>query len=664
MTRSMTRRILISLLLLAAWLLFATLVVPPLIARAYSGASLPIFNALIISRSEHPLAEYLQYWRNVTWLGVLLCLAFWAAGPLRNAMAGKRFFDRAVGAATPGTLGAIRAWTCTILLAMTIWEDLASTALLPRSMAQPKGVLHLLHAAPIGFDRFLGSASALAAFEGVTIVLLAMGILGLASRVAVPAAAVCCLIVAGIFREYSWFYHTGLIPIYVLAVLSFTPSGDGWSLDRMIRIARGAPVPAHDVATARYGWARYAVWTVVAVPYVAAGLSKLYYSGVAWLHPDNMKATLLRTTLAPMEFDWTVSIDLLKAPDIVFVALAAVGLFSELLFGLVLVSRAARRLVPAFMALTHAGILFLQNILFVDLILLQAVFYDFAPLRRAVGRRLFVKAGPMQVLYDGDCGLCDRTVRILRGLDIFDQLRWVDFRKTVVEVDTSRLEHEMATIVRGRAHFGFWAYRALSWRVPLLWPTLPFLYLPGVPAIGDRIYRRVASGRKGICRLDPPAAASAVDLARVHTRGAAMSLAIAVFLLSWWVTHIEFYPFTTMKMFAAMNEPLGRITYVTPLAIRENGTVTPARFERWIGAMKDARYRRIISMPFGDQTDATRTNEFLHASMRAANRSASMGDRVVGFELQLWEWDFVGDARNPAHGVLVDTYRYTPPETE
>jgi hypothetical protein len=203
----------------------------------------------------------------------------------------------------------------------------------------------------------------------------------------IPAAAICSLIVAGIFREYSWFYHTGLIPIYVLGVLSFTPCGDGWSMDRLLRIMRGNVLPRDDAEDRRavYGWSRYAVWTIIAVPYVAAAMSKLYYSGFAWLGADNMKATLLRTTLAPMEFDWTLSLDLLRGPDVIFVGLAVVGLFTELLFGLVLFSPKARRILPAAMALTHVGILFLQNILFIDLILLQAVFYDFTGLRRAVG---------------------------------------------------------------------------------------------------------------------------------------------------------------------------------------------------------------------------------------------------------------------------------------
>jgi predicted DCC family thiol-disulfide oxidoreductase YuxK len=110
---------------------------------------------------------------------------------------------------------------------------------------------------------------------------------------------------------------------------------------------------------------------------------------------------------------------------------------------------------------------------------------------------------PVRVLYDGDCGLCQRSVRILRKLDNLDQLEWTDFRTEQVEVDPSRLEHEMAAITGGHVYFGFSAYRALAWRVPAFWPLLPFLYLPGVRYVGDAVYRRVAARRHGICSVEP-----------------------------------------------------------------------------------------------------------------------------------------------------------------
>lgn len=108
----------------------------------------------------------------------------------------------------------------------------------------------------------------------------------------------------------------------------------------------------------------------------------------------------------------------------------------------------------------------------------------------------------IQIFYDGDCGLCQRTVRVLKRLDTLKRLQWVDFRTTRVDIDTSRLEHEMAATSGGRTYFGFSAYRALSWKVPAFWPLLPLLYLPGARLIGDAVYRRIAERRQGICRID------------------------------------------------------------------------------------------------------------------------------------------------------------------
>jgi predicted DCC family thiol-disulfide oxidoreductase YuxK len=662
------RRLAVSLVLLAAWLAFATLAVPPLIMRAYHGESLPLFNALIISRESHALGEYLAYWRNVTWLGAAWSVAVWFIAPVRRLMSSPSFFERAVGAATPATLGAIRSWTCGVLLVMTLWEDLASTTLLPRELVRPKGVLHLLHALPIGFERFLASATALWTFEHLTALLLLLGVFGLGTRIVVPAAAACYLVLAGILREYSWFYHTGLIPLYVLIALSFTPCGDGWSLDRLIKVARGRPVPPAEPGPV-YGWARYLVWTVIGVPYVAAALSKLYYGGILWFHPDNMLATLLRTTLAPMEFEFRLAVHLVNGPAAVLVFLAIVGLFSELLFAFVLVSPLARRVVPMGVLATHVGILFLQNILFIDLILLQAVFYDFGVLRRAVARRFAGAWARTEVLYDGRCGLCGRAVRIAASLDLFDHLDLRDFRtmdlstyagRTQPPLEPSWLEHSMAAVVHGRVYTGFAAWRAVAWSLPAGWIMLPVLYLPGVRAVGDVVYGHVAKRRHAVCTLDRTVHAPVRPDREAHARGSLASLALTAFLLSWWTTHIEFFPFTTMKMFSALNLPFGQMSYVKPMAVHEDGRRTLARFERWIGAMADSRYRQIIMVPFEPAPSLGPTNAFLDAAMRAANRTARAGDRVVGFEIEFWRWRFRADPDSPTQGTLVQTYVFPP----
>lgn len=111
---------------------------------------------------------------------------------------------------------------------------------------------------------------------------------------------------------------------------------------------------------------------------------------------------------------------------------------------------------------------------------------------------------PIQVLYDGDCGLCQRSARILKRLDVLGQLAWVDFRTTPVDVDLSRLEQEMAAILRGRTYFGFSAYRAMAWRIPVMWPALPILYLPGMKAVGDTAYGWIARRRHHVCPIPRP----------------------------------------------------------------------------------------------------------------------------------------------------------------
>ena len=437
--------------------------------------------------------------------------------------------------------------------------------------------------------------------------------------------------------------------------------GDGWSLDRIIRIARGKPAPPHDVPSARYGWARYAVWTVIAVPYVAAGMSKLYYSGFAWLHPDNMKATLLRTTLAPMEFDWTVSIDLLRAPDIVFVGLAAVGLFTELLFGLVLFSRAARRLLPA---------------------------VDGADARRHPVsaehsvRRFDPSTGGLLRLHAASPGVGRWTGgaggigagslrRRLRSMRSNSPYSPGSGRSRSADVGRLQEGGRRGRYIEARARNGGDRPRPRPLRVlapiapshgecPRSGRSLPFLYLPACRPLASRL----SPGRGRASGNLPPRSYRAVARpsieARVHRRGATRALRSRRFCCRGGSPTSSSIPFTTMKMFAAMNEPLGTISYITPLAIREDGTVAPARFERWIGAMADARYRRIISRRSSDRTEA-RPHERLPRGLVACGespgprrpprhriRAPAVG---MGFRRVTSQYD---------HGLMVATYRYRP----
>ena len=384
--RKLVLRAAASLALLAGWLAFSYALMAFLEGReaGWGGPWRVLFRI------------YLRHWQEVTWLGGIWCAAFWGVKPLWRAMQLPRFSEGVVGATTPGTLGAIRALICAILLIMTLREDLASHALLPASMVNPLGFLMPLHLLPIGYDSFLADPNALRAFHYFTILMLSLGLVGLGTRVVIPAGAICFFLFAGILREYTFFYHSGLIPLYALAVLSFTRCDQGWSLDRVWRSARGKAVEPAHTPTAYYGWARYAVWAVIAIPYVAAGCSKLYYMGLDWMSADSMRWILLRTSLelninAPgTQSD--VALSLVPLPDALLALLGVFALGTQALFGIVLFSRRARLIFPALMVGIHIGIIYLMNILFLDLILLLWVFYDWGPVKQWLAaryRRLF-----------------------------------------------------------------------------------------------------------------------------------------------------------------------------------------------------------------------------------------------------------------------------------
>lgn len=376
-------------LLGGGWLLIAYGWVPLLLESGYRQEGWAVLNELFADRRQ-PFEHYLEWWHRMARLGTFWCLVVAVCSVCWRAIYASvpRFFDRFVGAATPGTLGAIRAWTCAILCYHTLFHySLPGTALLPEAMMQPMGVMDWLRWLPIGYDAFLADPVALGAFGYVTALLLLLGAVGLGTRCVLPLGAIGYLVVAGIERQFSFFNHGGIVPWYVLVVLCFTRCDHGFSMDRLWCRVRGRPVvPA--VPHAQFGWARYAVWTTITTVYLMAALSKLYGTGLGWVGADNMRAHLLRPLLRMPYNDDGMLFSILQAPDLLFAVLGVLTLGIQLAFCFVLVSHRARLVLPAAMILVHIGISCLMDILFIDLICLLLVFYNWRPLLSALRQRL------------------------------------------------------------------------------------------------------------------------------------------------------------------------------------------------------------------------------------------------------------------------------------
>jgi predicted DCC family thiol-disulfide oxidoreductase YuxK len=123
-----------------------------------------------------------------------------------------------------------------------------------------------------------------------------------------------------------------------------------------------------------------------------------------------------------------------------------------------------------------------------------------------------------RVLYDGDCPLCRKSVAGLRKLDWLGKLDYLNARESAnvparePPLEPARLMEEMHLLPPkgNKVYHGFGAFRWMAWRLPLLWPLAPFLYIPGVPTIGNWVYLWVARNRlklvpchDGVCTIPP-----------------------------------------------------------------------------------------------------------------------------------------------------------------
>lgn len=106
------------------------------------------------------------------------------------------------------------------------------------------------------------------------------------------------------------------------------------------------------------------------------------------------------------------------------------------------------------------------------------------------------------LIYDGDCGLCLKSVRVLQRAGVrnaFDYLLFQYASSLVLAhgLDRQRLEQELHLITpEGKVLRGFFAVRRACWATPLLWPVALVLSVPGMSWPGRLAYRLVATNRR------------------------------------------------------------------------------------------------------------------------------------------------------------------------
>jgi predicted DCC family thiol-disulfide oxidoreductase YuxK len=333
--------------------------------------------------------------------------------------------------------------------------------------------------------------------------------LGVMTRLALLLAAPLYTFWWGWFYSFGAIQHGRLSIVVALAVLAIAPAGAAYSVDAVLERRRraqpGGPLPeprrrSDPVA----GWALEVVMVFLVIAYLGAAFAKLRTTGLDWPTSGALEALILNqgTGLGRtlVEHGWLVHV--MAGAALVLEAGAFVLLFPGRL----------RVLWLAALAGFHVGSLLLLGINFMPFVITYAAFFRLEQASARAGeaaRALGARLGTIEVLYDGQCRLCVRSITVVAALDWLGRLRLIDASATGAAPPDA-----MYAIDGRTAHRGYRAARRLARALPALWPAYALSFLPGTTPLGDRVYARVAAnrGRTGACGVpgvrDPDAAAS------------------------------------------------------------------------------------------------------------------------------------------------------------
>ncbi len=314
-------------------------------------------------------------------------------------------------------------------------------------------------------------------FEWILMILTVLIIVGAFTRIVLPLAA---LILTYFFMISPWnFYHHMLVYVIVLWILTFSPCHRHYSFDaiRMDPIKRFEPTTVLPLRL---------IQTLICLIYL---FTFLWKANLGWVTGDIMRLFELAGAFKGeigKEFSTYVPHQTQSLGTIVL----------ELALPLCLPFEKTRRIIILFGIGLHLMIDATMNVnsYSYQMMALYVVF-------------IHPRSGATVVFYDGRCGMCRGSRRLGIGLDWFKRVTWLDFRQAEVRdrvphISDDQLQQEMYLITnRGEVLPGFLAWRHLLNSFPLTFIPSFVLYLPGMEAIGNRVYKYIADRRNLSCEL-------------------------------------------------------------------------------------------------------------------------------------------------------------------
>jgi hypothetical protein len=216
------------------------------------------------------------------------------------------------------------------------FEDFSAWGAVSSAFWMPMPVFDALHLRPLSPD-------ALSVLQTLWRTALVFSAVGLLTRISTAVAFALGFYLLGLPHNFGHVFHSDALLVLTLGILAWSRAGDAWSIDAWV-LRRERPQPSGE-----YTWPIRMVWLMMALVFLAAGLSKMRNGGIAWVASANLSILLERAAYHVSDSDPLSRAGLtLAAHPWLTQAVAGLTVAIELSFVAALVSPIARAaLVPA-----------------------------------------------------------------------------------------------------------------------------------------------------------------------------------------------------------------------------------------------------------------------------------------------------------------------------
>jgi predicted DCC family thiol-disulfide oxidoreductase YuxK len=297
-------------------------------------------------------------------------------------------------------------------------------------------------------------------------------------------------------RNPIFFYGVDKILAGLLLILCVAPIGMALSLDRVraVRAAKRADLTATVPLFA-------SAWTGACIRLMQIQMVMLFFhSAISKTGGDDWRSGEAVWTVFTTDEHYHPFILSLFASQYWLVNVATYGtVFIEMAYCFLIWQRVTRPWLLAGALFLHAQFAALMGLFYFSFVMMMGhMAFVRAEWLHRLGAWWKRRIGPMEMIYDGRCGFCVRSMASFLAFDGLAQISVRDFRTNPSPVvSDSEMEKALHLVLPdGRALPGFEAYRYVVLRVPGLWWQVPFFYVPVVSRlIGRPLYDWVAANR-------------------------------------------------------------------------------------------------------------------------------------------------------------------------